>query len=104
MKYSSQGGSRAAAPRRARISRASKIEDIDRRVIIERDNSTCYICGKRVEKKVLQIDHVLPLAKGGPHTYENLRVACALCNCRKSDLTLEEFSERFGPPRFSEFF
>jgi 5-methylcytosine-specific restriction endonuclease McrA len=52
-----------------------------------------------VEKKVLQIDHVQPLAKGGSHTYDNLRVACAVCNCRKSDLTLDEFSRRYGPPR-----
>jgi 5-methylcytosine-specific restriction endonuclease McrA len=101
MKHSSYGGAGTVAPRRARISRALKIEEIDRRVIIERDKSTCYLCGKRVEKKVLQIDHVLPLAKGGPHTYDNLRVACALCNCRKSDLTLEEFSERYGPPCIS---
>ena len=77
--------------RRSRIVRASVAGKIDRAVIIARDNSTCYLCGKRVAKKHLQIDHVQPLAKGGAHTYENLRVACAACNGRKGDLTLGEF-------------
>lgn len=33
----------------------------------------------------LQVDHVKPLAKGGPHVLANLRPACAPCNQRKSD-------------------
>ncbi|MES2460857.1 MAG: HNH endonuclease [Armatimonadota bacterium] len=89
-------GSPALSPRRMRIARAPRVEKIDRALIIARDDSTCYLCGRRVEKKTLQIDHVHPLAKGGSHTYDNLRVACASCNSRKDDLMLEEFRQRYG--------
>lgn len=35
------------------------------------------------------LDHIVPLSKGGRSTYENLRVACLLCNCaRGSDDTM----------------
>jgi 5-methylcytosine-specific restriction endonuclease McrA len=98
-KYSARKGSGALSPRRARIARAPRREKIDRGLIIARDNSTCYLCGRRVAKKSLQIDHVYPLARGGSHTYDNLRVACAACNGRKNTLTLEEFSALYGPPR-----
>ena len=28
-------------------------------------------------------DHVVPLSKGGDHTYENIRLACWACNTAK---------------------
>lgn len=27
------------------------------------------------------IDHVIPLSKGGSHTWDNVKVACGECNC-----------------------
>lgn len=41
----------------------------------------CWMCGDSYEA----IDHVKPLAKGGPHLLANLRPACAPCNHRKRD-------------------
>lgn len=41
----------------------------------------CWMCGGQPET----IDHVKPLAKGGPHLLANLRPACLACNSRKSD-------------------
>lgn len=69
--------------RRARIKGAPAIEKIDRRAIIARDNSTCYICNRVLLPKEVTLDHYLPLAAGGPHTAANLRVACKPCNSRK---------------------
>jgi 5-methylcytosine-specific restriction endonuclease McrA len=31
------------------------------------------------------LDHVVPLARGGEHTYGNVRTACLGCNVRKRD-------------------
>lgn len=41
----------------------------------------CWICHVTYEA----IDHVKPLAKGGPHMLANLRPICTACNTRKRD-------------------
>ncbi len=41
----------------------------------------CVYCGKRPKK--LTIEHVIPLAKGGPHTISNIVPACWPCNKAK---------------------
>ncbi len=41
----------------------------------------CWICGSEAWEEV---DHVKPIAKGGPHILANLRPACRNCNRRKS--------------------
>lgn len=52
----------------------------------------CYICGKTTySKSERQVDHVVPLAKGGTHTIDNVRIACKHCNLSKRDMPLEEF-------------
>ncbi|PSS21091.1 CRISPR-associated endonuclease [Actinidia chinensis var. chinensis] len=38
----------------------------------------------------LTIHHVLPIARGGKWTWENLVTACSKCNSRKGQKTLEE--------------
>lgn len=44
----------------------------------------CYWCRRSVPKGQREIDHIVPLAKGGPHTEWNLCCACQSCNARKS--------------------
>ncbi|GAB3670243.1 HNH endonuclease signature motif containing protein [Saccharopolyspora tripterygii] len=39
----------------------------------------CWICGSTAS----EVEHVKPLAKGGPHILANLRPACGPCNRRK---------------------
>jgi len=53
----------------------------------------CYYCGhlfKRSGEFCRTFDHVIPVAKGGRSTKDNLVVACRRCNNLKSDLTLYE--------------
>ncbi len=53
--------------------------------IKKRDNYTCQICGKHMPDEVgLQIDHIIPVAKGGKTIPSNLQVLCSKCNGRKS--------------------
>ncbi len=57
-----------------------------RKKIMERDNYTCQICGKYMPDEVgLQIDHIIPVSKGGKSVSSNLRVLCSKCNGAKSD-------------------
>lgn len=74
---------RRKATRRARKANAPRIEQIRRGFIIERDDATCYLCGRRLEDSEITLDHVVALANGGDHTEDNLRVACRPCNSRK---------------------
>lgn len=53
----------------------------------------CTYChGTPVEG--LQMDHIFPLAKGGPHCLANVTPACGPCNRAKHDSTLEEWLVR----------
>jgi len=49
-----------------------------------RDRFTCQYCGSRED---LTFDHVIPRAKGGQTTWENVATACAPCNMKKGGRT-----------------
>jgi 5-methylcytosine-specific restriction endonuclease McrA len=59
-----------------------------RKNILKRDMYKCAYCGR--SDLPLTIDHVVPKARGGEETWENLVTACVACNNRKGDRTLEE--------------
>lgn len=52
------------------------------RAVWDRDGWECRHCGSH---RQLTIDHIVPVAKGGPNTIDNLQTLCAPCNGRKSD-------------------
>lgn len=54
--------------------------------VIKRDNYTCQICGKYMPDGVgLQVDHIIPISKGGKSVLSNLQVLCSKCNGAKSN-------------------
>ena len=83
-----------------RIDRAEVVDNrITLKKIYKRDNGKCWICGGmcdysdhtkdngffKVGKTYPSIDHVYPLAKGGTHTFDNVRLAHWYCNTLKRD-------------------
>lgn len=57
-----------------------------RRFIIDRDNSTCKQCGNSTDNEpnlLLEVDHIIPVAKGGMTTEGNLQTLCWKCNRSK---------------------
>lgn len=70
------------ANRRARLKGAT-VEPIARRTVYERDGGICGICREPVAFGAMTLDHVIPLAAGGPHTYTNVQTAHGPCNSRK---------------------
>jgi HNH endonuclease len=73
----------ARSRRRALTTGANVIGYVNRQAIIARDNSTCHICGQHVETSDIHLDHVIPLARGGEHSADNLRVSHSTCNLSK---------------------
>jgi hypothetical protein len=69
----------------------NKLNSRMRLLVKQRDNYTCQNCGKRMLDGVgLQIDHIIPIAKGGKTELSNLQVLCSVCNRRKSDKIVPE--------------
>ena len=64
--------------------------------LIRRDGLRCAICGEMCNLNdhdwtphhgptYPTIDHIIPMAKGGGHTWDNVQIAHALCNSKKGD-------------------
>lgn len=70
---------------------AAFIEQIDPLMVLERDNWRCQICGCETpwhlrgsyDDAAPEIDHIVPLSKGGEHSYLNVQCACRRCNLLK---------------------
>lgn len=77
-----------AAARRARL-RDQFVEHVDAFAVYDRDGGICGICGDAVERSDFHVDHVIPLVRGGEHSYANVQVAHPSCNSRKRDKILE---------------
>ena len=57
--------------------------------VLRRDGFRCVYCGRgEPEGQRLHIDHLVPVARGGPTTMDNLVVACQDCNLGKSSQDL----------------
>jgi HNH endonuclease len=56
-----------------------------RRRVIDRADGHCEYCGLAQEgqEATFHIDHIVPLAAGGPTVPENLALACVSCSLRK---------------------
>lgn len=61
---------------------------LTRKNILRRDGYKCAYCGR--SDLPLTVDHVIPKARGGDETWENLITACTVCNNKKGDRTPEE--------------
>src|SRR4029077_988573 len=51
--------------------------------IYARDDNTCQYCAQKLPRTMLNLDHVIPRAKGGRTTWENVVCCCVPCNLKK---------------------
>jgi hypothetical protein len=58
--------------------------------VVDRDNAICQLCQRPVSmgyrwphQMSPELDHKVPVSRGGPHTYENVQLAHRICNLRK---------------------
>ena len=53
--------------------------------LFDRDQYCCQYCGNSFSEDKLNMDHVIPRAKGGRTSWENVVTACISCNTRKAN-------------------
>jgi len=70
MQYSKLGPKRDQIP-----------EDV-KLVVWARDGGACVRCGSKHD---LHFDHIIPVARGGGNSQENIQILCKSCNLQKSD-------------------
>ena len=58
--------------------------------VFKRDSFNCQYCGKSAPDVVLEVDHIIPVAKGGDNDLSNLITACFDCNRGKRDKKLTD--------------
>ena len=54
-----------------------------RKYVFKRDSFQCQSCGKTDLETNLNIDHIIPLARGGSNDISNLQTLCQTCNQKK---------------------
>ena len=57
----------------------------------KRSTGICYYCRRRVGPRVLTMDHIVPLGRGGRSVRGNVVPACKDCNNRKKSLVPVEW-------------
>ena len=69
---------------------------------MQRDKWICHLCRLKIPKKAVwpnglfgTLDHVMPLARGGLHSYANVKAAHLRCNCSKNDKILGQLGLEF---------
>lgn len=86
----------------------TKDKDITLETLFRRDHGICYLCGVECDWNDIEtredgtkiagdwypsIDHVRPLAKGGLHAWDNVRLAHRICNTIKGARQTAPWSE-----------
>jgi 5-methylcytosine-specific restriction endonuclease McrA len=87
---------KAAKRRREARMRGAESELVHPNRVFDRDGWRCHMCGRKTPRRLRgtcsptapELDHIIPLARGGPHTYANTACSCRECNHRKGDKPL----------------
>lgn len=61
--------------------------------IYKKTKGHCYLCGEFVDFDSFEIEHNIPLAKGGTNDFENLFCSCHCCNTMKNSIYPHELME-----------
>ena len=75
-------------------------DDIDHLTLFELHAWTCWICKEGINRYLrfphfmaATVEHIVPISKGGTHTWDNVAPAHAKCNFQKSDSHSDCFSD-----------
>lgn len=67
------------------------VEDIDRGQVFRNHNGFCYLCGQIIIG-YWELDHIIPVSRGGLHAYSNVAPTHRRCNASKNNKLLSDIS------------
>lgn len=73
-----------------------RYEPINTIAVFERDGWRCQVCGVRTPRSkrgtfadnAPELDHRVPMSRGGPHTWDNVQCCCRSCNIKKGNRSI----------------
>lgn len=64
--------------------------------VYQKTEGHCYLCGEFVEFDVFEMEHRIPVSKGGTNDLSNLFCSCHYCNQMKQDIYPADFMEKIS--------
>ena len=68
----------------------------ERMRIYRKTKGHCYLCGEFVDFDKFEIEHKVPVSKGGTNDFNNVFCSCHVCNAIKQDIYPEDFVEKIS--------
>jgi len=68
-----------------KLKKLRDIPNLSAEPLYYRDHAVCQYCGKGLTVHEVTMDHVMPISKGGPTSWDNIVAACNDCNSRKGN-------------------
>jgi len=90
--------------KRRAVKLSAECEDFNSEEIFKRDGYICQLCGKKTRPDFKNchhplypnLDHIVPLSKGGSHTKKNTQCLCFRCNTTKHNNKAGDQLRMFG--------
>jgi len=79
---------RAKRARRRALQNKASVYELPKKYIERLYKQSCVYCGSQ---NLIEMDHVIPLDKGGNHSIGNIAPACRACNRSKGNKTVMEW-------------
>jgi 5-methylcytosine-specific restriction endonuclease McrA len=58
----------------------------------EKQGNCCGLCGIAFSKEIkYEVDHIIPVSRGGSNWPQNLQLLCRSCNAKKSNIISDKF-------------
>lgn len=67
-----------------------------RKRVYDKSNGCCELCGEKIKRENMTLDHIVPLTLGGADEEENLQCACKPCNSFKGQILPEDFNDKIA--------
>ena len=78
---------------KSNVSSRKKISPSVRFFVLNRDDFTCQYCGRSAPEVRLEVDHVVPVSKGGNNQVNNLVTSCWDCNRGKGNSVISVYEK-----------